>query len=448
MSIIKKIIYTSKFIKLFKNIMAAFIIVVSSFAMTASVCASLADWQLPADISPLQIDLPKVELSSEFYFLGEKIEFKNKPYIATGRIYLPLSETVSAFGGEYSEDSYGVNIKLNNSEFYISKQNDDSFPKRFLTVNSQEYISMFSLLENSVYEPVFYSIQNKVEIWYSGDGCVKSSLADGDKHSAYLRLEDIMADGIDPLGYYDDIGLEKLRAISDYLYKNSQKFYIAWIPLYKNPSSNIENSLTKNFNLYNASFLYTLDYLVKNGGKIGIHGYTHQYGNEKSADGYEFDSKMPFSDIECINRMLEAKKVARDLGYEVSFFEFPHYGATSDTLRYAEKYYDVIYQQECSVKSKGYIVDWTRANGKKIKYVPTPADYILNIYDVDNMKARIDNCLNTNQIVSLFYHPRIDFQVMYIKNENNVRTCYVPDNSAVYRIVEKVLSKNLSFNYF
>lgn len=431
-----------------KNFTAIVIIITINIFSLVSAQAALADWQLPEDISPIQVELPQKKLYADFYFLDNKIDFENKPYLSTGRVYVPFSETVEAMGGELTQDGCGYSIKLDTGKFYINKEDDDTYPKRVINIDGVEYVSLFKLLAGSGYEPVFDTSINRIDIFYAQRNIAYNTAIMGEKHSAYLRLEDIMADGVDPEGYYNDIGLEKLRTISDYLYKNGQKFYIAWIPFYKNPTKGIENNLTTEFNLYNASFLYTLDYLVYRGGKIGVHGYTHQYNNEKSADGYEFGEKTPFSDTECVNRLLLAKKTARDLGYCVSFFEFPHYGATADQLRYAEKYYDVIYQQDTSVITKGYIVNWTRANGRKIKYVPTPADYIVNRYDIDGINSRIDYCISKGQELSLFYHPRIDFEVMEIKTQNNIRMCNMPENSVLYKVVEKVFSKKRTFGYF
>lgn len=437
-----------KFRKFIRNVIVTAIFLCFTMIMTASAHAGLADWQLPEDLSPIQVELENVPLNADFYFMSEKIEYTKSPYISTGRIYLPLYETVSAMGGEVKESGYGYDIKINVNEFYIDKQNDNSYPKRIIKIGETDYVSMFLLLNNTSYQPVFNTNINRVDIFYSQNNIAYNYKTDENKGAAYLRLEDIMADGKDTGGFYDDIGLEKLRTISDYLNKNNQAFYIAWIPVYKNPANNFENYLTKNFNLYNSSFLYTLDYLVKNGGKIGMHGYTHQYNNDKSADGYEFGAKTPFSDVECINRMLEAKKVARDLGYKVTFFEFPHYAATSDQLRYAEKYFDAIYQQDWSVITKGYIAEWTRSSGKKVKYVPTPADYVYNKYDIDGINSRIDDSIKKGMIVSLFYHPRIDFDAIGMKTENNIRACTIAEDSIIYKVVNKVLSKNLSFSCF
>lgn len=434
--------------KIYKRICALILVLIFSFSLSSTAFAGLADWQLAEDISPIQVELSQQWLYADFYFLNNKIELEHRPYLATGRIYVPLEEMVAAMGGtvELRGDEYWITLAT--GKFYVNTLGDDTYPKRLIDVNGTTYISLFKLLAGSGYEPVFNSKANCVNILLAQRNMDYNTQPTGTVYTGYLRFEDIMADGIDPTGYYDDLGLEKLRAISDYLYKNNQKFYVAWIPLYKNPKNNIENDLTADFNLYNASFLYTLDYLAYRGGQIGLHGYTHQYNNEKSADGFEFGANTPFSDSQCIERMLAAKKVARDLGYNVSFFEFPHYGATKDQLRYAEKYFDVIYQQDTTVQTKGYVVEWTRANGKKIKYVPTPADYILNKYDISGICSRIDNCIKTQQVVSLFYHPRIDFDIIQTRTEGNVRICEVKSNTIIYQVVDKVLKNNRTFGYF
>lgn len=434
--------------KIRRIIFTAFLTLILSFSSSFNAFAGFADWQIAEDISPIQAELGQGQLYADFYFFNKKIDFQNQPFLSTGRIYVPLEETVTAMGGAVELRGAEYWINLATGKFYINTLCDDIYPKRLINKNGVAYVSLFKLLAGSGYEPIFNSKANSVNILLAQRNMDYNLKPSGAVNEGFLRFEDIMADGMDSEGYYNDLGLEKLRAISDYLYKNGQSFYVAWIPLYKNPKNNIENNLTTDFNLYNASFLYTLDYLAYRGGKIGLHGYTHQYNNDKSADGYEFGANTPFSDAQCIERMLAAKKTARDLGYEVSFFEFPHYAATQDQLRYAEKYFDVIYQQDTTVQTKGYVVNWKRANGKVIKYVPTPADYILNKYDIEGINSRIDNCIKTKQVVSLFYHPRIDFDIVQTRTEGNVRICEIKSNTIIYQVVDKVLKNNISFRYF
>lgn len=434
-----------------KNIKIIIFLIIAINILTISIISlnnkGIPDNKLPEDISYIQGELPTIEFKTNFYFLNNKIDYSNKLYLKTGRIYLPLDEIINAMGGKLEVDNNKYLIDINKQELFINKENDYLYPKRIINIDGKDYISMFTLLSNFGYTPVFDCNKNRIDIFYSRN-YIDINLDEKQLNPAYLRLEDIMADGLDKDGYYNDIGLEKLRAIADFLYSNKQKFYIAWIPVYKNPISETENNLVKDFNLYNASFLYTLDYLVAKGGKIGIHGYTHQYNNDKSADGYEFGKDTPYSEKECINRLLLAKEIARDLGYKVNFFEFPHYSATKNHLRYAEKYYDVIYQQDNTVKERGHIVDWERKNGRNIKYVPTPADYIISRYDTDGINARIDESINNGLEVSLFYHPKIDFEVIYPKTEDNTRICDIPENTSIYRLLEKIFSEKFTFTYF
>ncbi len=226
--------------------------------------------------------------------------------------------------------------------------------------------------------------------------------------SACLRLEDIMADP-SPEGRFTHEKLEKLRVLARFLQAQEQEFSIAWIPLYTNPKTHVQNDLIQEMNWYNADFLYTLDTLAQCGGHIGLHGLTHQYGEEISADGYEFGKDSPFSEEEMRRRLQRALSIAGKLGYYVEFFEFPHYGMTKAQGRIAEQYFSVIYQQELWTKPYGY-VEIRENNGRQILYVPTPADCVQSEYDKEGMLQRMAASKNAGQLVSLFFHPSLDYE--------------------------------------
>jgi Uncharacterized protein conserved in bacteria (DUF2334). len=63
-----------------------------------------------------------------------------------------------------------------------------------------------------------------------------------------------------------------------------------------NPAKGIDNDPSTQLSMHNTDFIFTLDYLIDKNGLIGLHGYTHQQGNEESADGIEFNSKINSSE--------------------------------------------------------------------------------------------------------------------------------------------------------
>lgn len=410
---------------------------------------SISDSKLPPDISLSQTELETIQSPAKVNYLNMPLNLSNPLYISTGRFYIPFEETISKMDGKLSETETGYIVNLNNREYTFSKMTEEINPKTFIKVNNINYISLCKFLPKFGFVPVFNSKDNIIDIFYEkiNDDLNKqnTNISENSK-TAFIRLEDIMADGKDENAAYTDEGLEKLRIISDYLSERNQKFYIAWIPLYKNPAQNSENDLTKTFDTYNASFLYTLDYIIENGGKIGLHGFTHQWKDDKSSVGFEFGKDTPFSEQECVDRMLKAKEIARDLGFKQSFFEFPHYSATSNHMRYAEKYFDVIYQQCMTSKTNGYIEKITKSDGKVVTYIPTPADYLHSRYSLNELIDRMNSNKKDGLLLSLFFHPNIDFEFIGVQTlESGVRTWYYPEYAPLPTIVNETLKDNYTF---
>jgi len=401
-----------------------------------------------------QTDLGQREVNIKFNFMNNPIELNNKIYIVKGRFYFPLEETVNAMKGNVKEDNDKFYVNINQKEHtFLKNNNEENLPKTLLSIDGITYISFFQLLKDSGFVPVFDTKDinsSSINVLYDKTEKELYSInVSSDSKKAYLRFEDIMADGIDPNGRYSDAGLEKLRIAAKYLNDRGQKYYIAWIPLYKNPNAGIENDLTTNFNSYNSSFLYTLDYLVENGGLIGVHGLSHQYNNDISAAGYEFDKNSPFSGEESVERMLKAKEISKELGYEVNFFEFPHYAFTEETLKYAEQYFDVIYQQYPKAKKYGHIESKQQSDGRTVYYIPTPADYVHNQEDLKGIKQRIDDSINDNKELSLFFHPSLDFDFIEVTTTpENVRAWHYTPYAILPGVVDKILSDNYSFSSF
>lgn len=415
---------------------------VNSLFLSSLFAGGISYTDLPADISSEQNAPQTVMLYTKLYFIDKQIEVQL--YAQTGRFYVPFKETVEKMGGTFKDDGIKYTYTIDDKEYTIFKL-DTAYPKTTPVIYDKLYISLFEFLRNTNLVPVFNTQMNQITLCYESKIDVPD-ISLSDKKAAYLRIEDIMADGMAQNGKYTDEGLEKLRVTGKYLSNMKQEYYIAWIPLYTNPPQNIQNDLTKDYNFYNASFLYTLDYLVANGGKIGLHGLTHQYGNDISADGFEFGKNTPFTDLECINRMLRAKEIARDLGYQVTFFEFPHYAATENHIRYAEKYFDVIYQKYTGKNTIDNLVLKTVAGGKNVLYIPTPADYIHSKYDVEGMKERINQSAKAGNLVSLFYHPTLDFEYIQVyTTDSGVRIWAYPSYAVLPTIVNKVSNDGYNF---
>lgn len=379
------------------------------------------------------------------YPLGESTD----TVFCNGRLSVPLVEGVKLMGGKLRSVANGYNIAVDGKNHFLSRAVTSNRPVIF-AYNNVEYISLYELIT-----PFNYAVLVDLE---SNSAKIMSEVCDNNKKEylmsasgskeAYIRLEDIVADGLKPdsKGSYTVDMLEKLKYTAEYLYDRNQEYYIAWIPVYAYPAGNYWNDVSKDFNLYNSYFLYVIDYMVDHNGHLGLHGYTHQYGDEESAIGYEWGENTPYSVNEQERRMVAAKETCHRLGYNEEFFEFPHYGATNEQMLMAEHYFDAIYQSYPSDKCYNYLTYTTRS-GKNVFYIPTPADYVHFIRDA-SIFDRIKSSVTKGYTLSLFFHPVIDEKHFEVKTEDNKRVWTYSEESALNNIVDYIVKLGYSFSDF
>lgn len=102
-------------------------------------------------------------------------------------------------------------------------------------------------------------------------------------HPAYLRLEDIH-----PLTDHTI-----MKEIADIFIEKEIPYIISVIPIYRNPETGDEY----HFGDF-PKLLEVLKYMQENGGRIILHGYTHQYKADETGEGFEFwdvDANMPIT---------------------------------------------------------------------------------------------------------------------------------------------------------
>lgn len=384
---------------------------------------------------------------TEIYFLDKPLDVET--YFYDGRLYVPFEESydkIMALTDEKAEE-YG----LIPDNFMFSGYSEEKINPYFLEIEGKCFISFYKLVKGMGLTCRFESADDKAFIYYrKTDTSDLPELVKSDNPTpALLRLEDITPDTYCENPRYTDEGLEKLRCLSDYLLSRGQTFYIAWIMRYVNPKQDIDVDFTKEVNTYSASFLYTLDYVLDRGGKIVLHGYTHQYGDYFSADGFEFGYFSTLDSNERARRLVTAKNAAETLGYDNSMFEFPHYGATAADLAMAETVYDVIFQSANKLFKDDEVVVKNGAGGHKVTYVPLPAYYLNNIYELEDMMDRIQDCEDKNCTLGLFFHPSIDFKYISVETTPwGVRNWHYTPYGALPLITDKVIGDGYSFGYF
>jgi hypothetical protein len=375
---------------------------------------------------------------------------------ANGRMCVPLVTALENMGGTYDTSDAGkFKITIGTKTTWVNIAPSDTNIPTVVYVNGTAYISLYSLLTPFDYTPVFNVSKNSVTIYKKNCSMTGSEIEpNAGGTAAYIRFEDIMADGLDGnIGYYTTDRLEKLMYMADYMEKRNQKFYVAWIPLYSNPATNYTNNVSLDYNLYNSCFIYTLDYLTNHGGKIVLHGYTHQYGSDRSSVGWEWGSKTPFSSQQQQQRMINAKIIAARLGYDNNIFEFPHYGATTAQLKMAENYFTGIYQAYPRSDVQNILTYTTSSNGHRVYYIPTPADYVYNTGGAADALQRLRNSAAKKQAVSIFYHPTLDIKekdyMAINRDETNMKLdWYFSAESVLAKLVSGVKDMGYSFTYY
>ena len=358
---------------------------------------------LSADAVPTEpvVLTPEDALTTRYdlYFAGKKLDaqvvcYRNRPYV------LPQSLDACAEGG-------ALQYQVKNLRH----------PR--LQTSAGEYIALADAAVLGKLEASFDEKTEAIRLYRRAEDswpveAVRTAPVD-EAHTAYLRLEDIKADfGLN--GRFTHENLLKLRVLGDYLRDRTDAFYIAWIPLYVDPPHNIVNDISEDLNFYNVDFVYTLDRLIGSGGILGLHGYTHQSGDEVSAAGFEFGEDHKYTMEDLLDRFVKAEAICAKMNYTYAFFEFPHYAATAFQREVASAYFDVCYQQLPGVSTLGRIETVT-VDGHSCRWVPTPADYVYGTDDLPGITERLTQSKDKGQIISLFFHPALDNDAVEVRTE-------------------------------
>jgi len=382
------------------------------------------------------LKLPKDSININFE--GKPLKLTLSIYNDKNRLYLPFSEIIDKLNGKIVFNNDVINIIINNKNIFINSKDkkywfDDNpnvkfnLKKNIIKSDDVIYISLFDLVTMLDLKTKWNIENKKINLFWNREKIVPLVKNQSSSKYALIRLEDITA----AQRYKTAQQLEKLRVVGDYLYSCGVPFHIAWVPRYLDKAKNIDNDPSKIVNIYNADFIFTMDYLINKDGLIGIHGYTHQFKNEVSIDGIEFSEKYNTDEKSIHERLKLAIKCADDLDMPYTFFETPHYEATDYQHKIMEKYFDYIYDPNCKYKG---------SNNKTI-YVPTPLNYVNGKEDLNNMLRKI-NSLKNNVLGSFFYHPNIEFEFIKIGDNDDKYPAYKYDENSVLHKIIRTFNQN------
>jgi len=219
------------------------------------------------------------------------------------------------------------------------------------------------------------------------------------EHKALARIEDVSVD-LDPV---------ELKRVADLLARNDVPFQIALIPVFRDPSKELEVRLTDRRSLAD-----TVHYMISKGGTPIMHGVTHQYRGV-SGDDYEFwddtaDHAVAGDSAEFVMRRLQ-------LGVSECFavnifpvaFEVPHYAASATDYKAMQRVFDLFYDRTistASLNSQQYfpyrLVDyWGRSVlPENLGYVP-----IENPVPREVLQAARNMRVVRDGMASFYFHP-------------------------------------------
>lgn len=403
------------------------------------------------NITELTDSIPELDSQQDNINLsidGHSISFSYPVYLDKNRYYLPLNEVVKNLNGTLTknEDST-LTMKLNENSYTFDLKNN--------TVNSNIELKKELIDNNDLYYIEFSDLSNILNMYTRWNKNMKTifcktndtTFENIDKYTpkidqiGLIRLEDIALSTQE----YDKEFLEKLRIIGNYLNSKNIPYHIAWIPRYVCPSMNIDVDPMKLNDFSTAELVYTLDYLKNNLGVIGLHGYTHQKGNEESAVGTEFGANIPSTE-NFRSKIEQAIATAEYLDIPIDFFEAPHYQITPEQNKIAEEYFNILYYplKDYGLKNVDLTKPQLSPYNNSSYYISTALDYIPE----NNIDGAIKNLYNANtkNMGSIFFHPRLDFSFIELQEDNNIPTYNYKDNSPLKRVIDALQEKGFTIS--
>ncbi|MCX6138407.1 MAG: DUF2334 domain-containing protein [Ignavibacteriales bacterium] len=163
-------------------------------------------------------------------------------------------------------------------------------------------------------------------------------------HGAMIRIEDV------------DVfeNPDQLREIADILSAKGIPFMVGVIPFYVNPTQGIRLSLSDRPELVDA-----LQYMVRNGGTIVMHGVTHQYKGTTAVD-FEFWDESTNKPIKEETAEGDARKLESGIqefmknGLYPLVWETPHYTASFTLYKTAAKYFSAACEQRLAIEDADF----------------------------------------------------------------------------------------------
>lgn len=242
------------------------------------------------------------------------------------------------------------------------------------------------------------------------------------KKHAMIRLEDV-----GPGGVYGSLeGLGKLRAVMEYIQTQNIPYHMAviprWISVEMDGTWKERGIDDPNPDLVVSHFISLLQEGEKRGAILGMHGYSHQFGdsdkpndNQNSGIGNEFNVKGVPETKEssyAAERITQSIAAFDKAGLHPEFWETPHYHDKRVQEKLFRSFIGILYQPDFfSLRSLKDInvYDSTNFWGQRSLgsiYVPTTYSYVADRKSVDRILSK---AAKDDGLASLYFHPFMEF---------------------------------------
>ncbi len=298
---------------------------------------------------------------------------------------------------------------------------DPSYNKIKITDSTKCY-ELASMTDGAVNLP--YTIRSG-NLWYFAD-LPTSFVTEGGRHIVISDLlheivrEDHKAKKlalvrIEDINPFTDI--ESLKSVANYLKSQNVPYSVSLVPFYLDPESNTAATLTDR-----PEFVKEIKNIQKSGGALIMHGTTHQFRGETTAD-YEFwdimTSKPLFADSKeyVRQKLLTGFDELKKNGIYPLSWETPHYAASQLDYPVINSFFSTAYERRQTVDLHGtdqllpYMI-FNHTSGGQI--IPENLGYIpLSQPDAGPMlQAAKNNLAIRDGVASFFFHTFVDHSAL------------------------------------
>lgn len=378
-------------------------------------------------------DMPITKVNDITLNILSENNIKNVPILLKAqRYYVPISFICNKLN--YKLENSDNSLILSNSEHEISL-NETSYTKddttnslrgNLLNKDNNYYMSISDIEQIFDLIAVFDFNNKNISLLPNNIQAPEEQSIAYTQKIGMVRFEDFTCGDSN----FVDKNQTKVKCMVNLLYSQGIKFHVGWIPRFKAPTDNIDNDLLTTDNITNVGFINLLDYILNKGGEIGLHGYTHQSGNDRSAVGEELSKDVNNTEEETRSVIENGIDNASALNIPISFYESPHYRDTELQKTIISQYYQFVYEPFDNNKRNIYK---TKTNNL---FVPTPLGFIQDPNDpciVDGF-----NKDNPDVLHSFFYHPSIEVNFINFNTNNNTLNVQYDENSPLQKIVKAI----------